>query len=265
MLASTRSFLHHNEAKGIGTFFTSKVSITIFATKLKITFLFTKTENLSHVRIFLLSSYFQHSKFTSFQRQLNLYGFCRIRSGQDKGGYYHLSFVMGRPELTYGIKYVLKQNSMNVPNEIPSLFHDNRGTIEESKMCGNDSSPSSISSDQAKLQIISNIRSDYGSVNDPSNVRSDLMNNLYYASHRTSSPPLLEIPKNNTVPCCQHPIFSSSSNPNSDPRRYRPIPINFGNSETNAFASRQTLLNSLILANLMKDKRIMNMFAEIKR
>jgi hypothetical protein len=47
----------------------------------------------------LLLKYMDLSKLTSFQRQLNLYGFKRISSGEDKGGYYHEFFLRGMPFL----------------------------------------------------------------------------------------------------------------------------------------------------------------------
>eukprot|EP00581_Thalassiosira_minuscula_P014363 CAMPEP_0183729642 /NCGR_PEP_ID=MMETSP0737-20130205/30800_1 /TAXON_ID=385413 /ORGANISM="Thalassiosira miniscula, Strain CCMP1093" /LENGTH=435 /DNA_ID=CAMNT_0025961881 /DNA_START=405 /DNA_END=1712 /DNA_ORIENTATION=- len=40
--------------------------------------------------------YFRQSKLTSFQRQLNLYGFSRITTGRDRGGYYHEFFLKQR-------------------------------------------------------------------------------------------------------------------------------------------------------------------------
>ena len=47
----------------------------------------------------IMPSYFRQTKFSSFQRQLNMYSFQRISRGQDMGGYYHSCFLRGRPEL----------------------------------------------------------------------------------------------------------------------------------------------------------------------
>lgn len=48
----------------------------------------------------ILPKYFEkQSKRVSFVRQLNLYGFIRIHSGQEAGGYYHELFLKGRPDL----------------------------------------------------------------------------------------------------------------------------------------------------------------------
>jgi len=47
----------------------------------------------------IMPKYFKQSRLSSFQRQLNLYGFTRIVSGPDIGGYYHELFLKGRPAL----------------------------------------------------------------------------------------------------------------------------------------------------------------------
>ncbi len=52
----------------------------------------------------IMPRYFRQSKLTSFQRQLNLYGFARITRGRDKGGYYHELFMRGKLFLANRIK-----------------------------------------------------------------------------------------------------------------------------------------------------------------
>lgn len=48
----------------------------------------------------VLPNYFKHSKLSSFQRQLSLYGFVRLtHDGPDRGAYYHECFLRGRPFL----------------------------------------------------------------------------------------------------------------------------------------------------------------------
>jgi hypothetical protein len=48
----------------------------------------------------ILPEYFKQSKLNSFLRQLNLYGFVRIQSGPDSGGYYHELFLKERPRFS---------------------------------------------------------------------------------------------------------------------------------------------------------------------
>jgi len=54
----------------------------------------------------VMPNYFNQSRLSSFQRQLNLYGFTRITSGPDAGGYYHELFLKGRPSLAVHMRRV---------------------------------------------------------------------------------------------------------------------------------------------------------------
>jgi len=52
----------------------------------------------------ILPKHFRHSHFSSFQRQLNLYGFKRITSGPEAGAYIHPKFKLNQPELLTDIR-----------------------------------------------------------------------------------------------------------------------------------------------------------------
>lgn len=54
----------------------------------------------------IMPRFFKQSKWNSFARQLNLYGFIRITSGPDAGGYYHELFLKGRPNLSFHMRRV---------------------------------------------------------------------------------------------------------------------------------------------------------------
>ncbi len=54
----------------------------------------------------VLPKFFKLSKLSSFQRQLNLYGFQRLTFGRDRGGYYHERFLRHKEFLSRGIKRV---------------------------------------------------------------------------------------------------------------------------------------------------------------
>lgn len=47
----------------------------------------------------IMQAYFSQTKFKSFQRQLNIYGWKKVQLGPNKGGYEHKHFVRGQPEL----------------------------------------------------------------------------------------------------------------------------------------------------------------------
>ena len=48
----------------------------------------------------MMTTYFNQTKYSSFQRQLHMYNFQRITVGVDKGAYHHPHFLRGQPELS---------------------------------------------------------------------------------------------------------------------------------------------------------------------
>ena len=54
----------------------------------------------------ILPIYFKKIKYSSFCRQLGLYGFSRIQTGPDSGAYYHELFLQGKPELCQYLRRV---------------------------------------------------------------------------------------------------------------------------------------------------------------
>jgi hypothetical protein len=68
----------------------------------------------------VLPRFFKQTKLTSFQRQLNLYGFKRIPKGLDHGSYYHPCFVRGQPYLAKDIKRcVVKSKAVDLSPPAP--------------------------------------------------------------------------------------------------------------------------------------------------
>eukprot|EP00616_Rhizochromulina_sp_CCMP1243_P006131 CAMPEP_0118991694 /NCGR_PEP_ID=MMETSP1173-20130426/52135_1 /TAXON_ID=1034831 /ORGANISM="Rhizochromulina marina cf, Strain CCMP1243" /LENGTH=778 /DNA_ID=CAMNT_0006942837 /DNA_START=103 /DNA_END=2436 /DNA_ORIENTATION=+ len=69
----------------------------------------------------VLPKYFRHQKLTSFQRQLNLYGFHHVTKGPAAGCYFHSLFRRGYPEGLEFIKRTTRTTRKKEPREAASL------------------------------------------------------------------------------------------------------------------------------------------------
>ena len=76
----------------------------------------------------ILPRFFKQTKYLSFTRQLNLWGFKRISKGIDGGAYYHELFLRGRPYLAMRLKrQKIKGTGMKLtpnPKGEPNFYED---------------------------------------------------------------------------------------------------------------------------------------------
>eukprot|EP00934_Nitzschia_sp_Nitz4_P002535 Nitzschia sp. Nitz4//scaffold86_size83305//51020//52056//NITZ4_005265-RA/size83305-snap-gene-0.172-mRNA-1//-1//CDS//3329559259//2525//frame0 len=74
----------------------------------------------------IMPKYFNQTKYASFQRQLNLYGFSRLCHGDDKGAYYHMCFVRGKRNLCRNmVRQKIKGTKVRrslAPDEEPNFY-----------------------------------------------------------------------------------------------------------------------------------------------
>ena len=95
----------------------------------------------THHRRSLLYSWFRHSNYSSFQRQLNIYGFTRIVLGIDKNAYYHENFVRGDYHRTLHIgRRAIKGHERPPPRKDEPNFYRTMVTPSSSSSARNEAS-----------------------------------------------------------------------------------------------------------------------------
>jgi len=74
---------------------------------------------------------FNQTKFKSFQRQLNLWGFERVQNGPDKGSYFHPLFVKGQKDCCHRLSRVRLRGTTGDKTGSPFSPHSASSTASE--------------------------------------------------------------------------------------------------------------------------------------
>jgi hypothetical protein len=69
----------------------------------------------------IIMKYYRHSKFSSFQRQLSLYRFSKIRDGEDRGAYAHPNFLRDEPEQLLHVRRAVARSGGGVDFDVAPL------------------------------------------------------------------------------------------------------------------------------------------------
>lgn len=75
----------------------------------------------------LMGKHFRQTKYKSFQRQLNIYGFQRLPHGEFRGAYFHPYLVSGRPDLCdriHRLPQSPKRTKQQQPPNVPPIHID---------------------------------------------------------------------------------------------------------------------------------------------
>lgn len=78
-----------------------------------------RIHNVGEFSSVVLPKYFRTKKFSSFQRNLNLYGFAKVRKGADTDMYAHPSFIRNKPEALLYLQKSTTRNKQDTNSDTP--------------------------------------------------------------------------------------------------------------------------------------------------
>lgn len=148
----------------------------------------------------VIPRYFRHTRFSSFMRQVNGWGFRRISRGIDINSYYHELFLRGMPHLCLSMRRLGKSQMKNVdPNYVPDFY--NLSALSSSQETNNafseeDEAQNTSLSDSSLEKHSESEREDGIGFNDPNlaSPNRDLNNNLSSTFSALASAPILHQP-----------------------------------------------------------------------
>jgi hypothetical protein len=89
-----------------------------------------RIHDVAEFSISILPKYFRTKKFSSFQRNLNLYGFAKVRRGPETDMYAHPSFVRGHPKALLELRKITG-GSRQILSSDNSAFNANTSNAAE--------------------------------------------------------------------------------------------------------------------------------------
>ena len=91
----------------------------------------------------IMPNYFNQTKYKSFLRQLNFYGFERVTCGPHRGSYWHKKFIRGQPDLCHEIKRINATNTVTGPSTTSPKYHRAAITTLDKAMDGSSTTTAS--------------------------------------------------------------------------------------------------------------------------